>query len=90
MTLTVKEAKKMRLDDVNITVNANVYYYMHDNTPGLCVEKGNRSVVWSPVKFMRSEVVTPCSLTSALSDEIIDVSDVLCVSYKCCDGCTWC
>ena len=80
VTEPVKSAEQTSLEDVLIDANDDVYYYEHGDTPGICVEHGNGSLTWSPVKFTRREVKTPSSV--GLSDDVIDAEKCLCVEYQ--------
>ena len=80
VTEPVKSAEQTSLEDVLIDANDDVYYYEHGDTPGICVEHGNGSISWSPVKFTRREVKTPSSV--GLSDDVIDAEKCLCVEYQ--------
>ena len=80
VTEPVKSAEQTSLEDVLIDANDDVYYYEHGDTPGICVEHGNGSRSWSPVKFTRREVKTPSSV--GLSDDVIDAEKCLCVEYQ--------
>ena len=67
------------LDAADIDVSADVYYYEVNDRPGLCVQRPNEPLNWSPVKFSRRSVKA-ASATS--SDSEIDVSECLCIDYQ--------
>ena len=67
------------LDAANIDLSADVYYCEVNDRPGLCVERPNEPLNWSPVKFSRRSVKA-ASATS--SDSEIDVTECLCIDYQ--------
>ena len=75
----VKTAVVSNLDDLDIPSDSDVYYYQHDDTPGLCVESSDGTLAWSPVKFSRSGVV---SQDSPGCTETIDVADIDVVEFQ--------
>ena len=79
----VKTAVVSNLDSVDIPSDADVYYYQHEDTPGLCVENSDGDLSWSPVKFSHSGVV---SQDSPGCTETIDVADIDVVEYQSCGG----
>ena len=78
VTEPVKSAEQTSLEDELVDANDNVYYYEDGDTPGICVEHGNGSISWSPVKFRR-EVKTPSSVGC---DDVIDAEKCLWVEYQ--------
>ena len=75
----VKTAVVSNLDSVDIPSDAEVYYYQHEDTPGLCVENSDGDLSWSPVKFSHCGVVSQDSLGCT---ETIDVSDIDVIEYQ--------
>ena len=70
---------------IALHADADVYFNEHHNTPRSICERSDWSLVWSHVKFTRSEIKSSSSNSllcmSALSVEIIDASFFL--TYEC-------
>ena len=60
-------------DSVDIPSDADVYYYQHEDTPGLCVENSDGDLSSSPVKLSHCGII---SQDSPGCTETIDVSDI--------------
>lgn len=60
-------------------IDPPVFYYETNNTPGVCVERGDGSFSWSPVKISRSAVKVGDVDSSECSD--IDIDECLSLSY---------
>ena len=50
---------------------------MNSNTPGVCIESGDRKLSWSPVKMIRTRV----SDLSEDADSELNTSDVTCICF---------
>ena len=57
-----------------------VFYHEENNTPGICVDRHDGSVSWSPVKISRSAFKVGDSNLSEDSD--LDVSECLSIEYE--------
>ena len=58
-------------------IDPPVFYYESNNTPGVCVERGDGSFSWSPVKINRSAV----KFGDVDSSECGDIDEYLSLSY---------
>ena len=58
----------------------HVFYHEENDTPGVCVSRGDGSFSWSPVKFSRSACKVGEPTFSEDSD--IDIAECLCIDYE--------